>query len=394
MPENRHNRLFARLLRFVVLAFSMSGLPAESHAALIERKIFPSVTDPAITNGVPPTRHFVYLDDATPHPGKLFVFLAGTAGPPAAYTNILRTAAQIGYHSVGLVYPNELSINEDICPGQPATCPEDVRLEIVTGADTSPLVEVNRANCIENRLIKLVQYLHQNFPTEGWTNFLTGGDLRWELLAVAGHSQGGGHAAMIGKIHQVHRVAMFSSTEPAAWTLEPLLTPPAQFAGFAHTLEDSFNGITLSWARFAVPGPLTNVDASAPPFDGSRRLATTAIPRDGSNYHGCVVVDSATPLQADGVTPLFRDHWIYMIGPAGSGPDPLPVTPSIAGTNLTLNWPSMPGEQFAVERRPNLSMNEDWTLLTSNLFAPSFSQTHVVSNALSTNTGFFRVRRK
>jgi hypothetical protein len=121
-------------------------------------------------------------------------------------------------------------------------------------------------------------------------------------------------------------------------------------------------------------------------------VVTTAVPRDGANYHGCVVVDFATPLQPDGLTPLFRDHWIYMIGPAGTGPDPLTVTPSVSGTNLVFTWPTMPGEQFSVEDRPDLGAG-GWTQLTGNLFSPGFSRTQTVSSVLSTNSGFFRVRR-
>jgi hypothetical protein len=293
---------------------------------------------------------------------------------------------------LGLAYVNDLSINFDICAGQPSpTCEEDARLEIIEGHDYSPHIDVNRANSIENRLIKLLQYLHQQYPGEGWNTFLDGEAIRWDLIAFAGHSQGGGHAAMIGKIHSVHRVGMFSSTEPAAWTAGPLLTPPDRYFGFAHTLEDNYNGITLSWANFGVPGVLTSADIVAPPFSGSHRLQTTATPADGVNYHGCVVTDPYTPLQPDGVTPLFRDVWIYMIGPAGSGPAAFTLDLAIVDNDVKLTWPTMPGELFEVQTSPDLGV---WSNAASNLFAPSFSLEHVVPNALAAPKGFFRVRRK
>jgi hypothetical protein len=47
-----------------------------------------------------------------------------------------------------------------------------VRLEILDGTDRTPLVDVDRANSIENRLIKLLQYLDANRPGEGWGGFL------------------------------------------------------------------------------------------------------------------------------------------------------------------------------------------------------------------------------
>ena len=377
--------------RSSLLALLVLLIGGSAQAALLERRINPLLTDPAITGGTATHRHMVYFDDAVPHPGRLFVFFPGTNGPPQGYKLITQTAAQIGYHALALAYVNELSINEDICAGQALTCPEDARLEIIDGTDRTPLIAVNRANSIENRLIKLLQYLAVQFPAEGWQTFLDAGQPRWELMAFAGHSQGGGHAAMLGKIHTVHRVAMFSSTEPALWTREPLLTLAAKFFAFAHTLEDSFNGITLSWSNFGLPGALTSVDTVPPPCAGSHRLQSTATPRDLVNYHGCVVVDPYTPVQPDGVTPVFRDVWIYMIGPAASGPDPLTVMPSITGNDVKLAWPTMPGEQFRIEYSASLT---GWSVLADNLFAPAFSTEHMAIGALPAPAGFFRVQRK
>ncbi len=400
--HNRSKRRVAAAMkaRFVLKSFGAAllalaclapGSPAG--AALIERLIFPVTTDPDITGATTNNfRHVVHLDDSVPHPGRLFVFFPGTGGPPGGYRRIMQTAAEIGYHALGLAYVNDLSINFDICDGQPdPACEENARLEIIEGFDYSPHIAVNRANSIENRLIKLLQYLHQQYPGEGWNTFLDGEAIRWDLIAFAGHSQGGGHAALVGKIHSVHRVGMFSSTEPAAWTTEPSLTPSDRCFGFAHTLEDNYNGITFSWANLGVPGALTSVDAGAPPFAGSHRLKTTATPADGANFHGAVVTDPSTPLQPDGVTPLFRDVWIYMIGPAGDGPDPLPLIPSISGNDFKLEFPTMPGERFDIQTSPDLGV---WTNAVSDLFAPTFSLEYVVPDALAAPRGFYRVQRK
>jgi hypothetical protein len=390
---NHQVHCFARrcALLPLLVALACFAPPHCAVGALIERLIFPVTTDPAIDGGNALHRHVVCYDDAVPHPGRLFVFFPGTSGPPQAYKLITRTAAQIGYHAIALAYVNDQSINEDICPGQTADCPENARLEIIEGQDYSPLVNVNRANSIENRLIRLLQYLDQQYPSEGWGAFLDGETIRWELMALAGHSQGGGHAAMIGKIHNVYRLGMFSSTEPAAWTLEPLATPTNRFFGFAHTLEDSFTGITRSWKNLGVPGTLTSVDAVPPPCGGSHQLQTAATPRDGANYHGCGVVDIYTPLQADGATPLFRDVWIYMIGPASNGPTPLTVSASLSSNDFKLTWPAMPGELFNVQTSADLNA---WTNTVTDLFAPSFSIEHDVTNASSASKGFYRVQRK
>src|SRR2546427_7367644 len=50
------------------------------------------------------------------------------------------------------------------------------------------------------------QYLAQQYPDEEWGRFLAHDKPKWSQIAVTGHSQGGGHAAMIAKIRLVARV--------------------------------------------------------------------------------------------------------------------------------------------------------------------------------------------
>lgn len=209
-----------------------------------------------------------------------------------------------------------------ICAGSnDPNCPELVRLEILDGTDRSTYIDVDRANSIENRLIELLQFLDASYPGEGWGGYLDGaGQLRWDLMAFAGHSQGAGHAAMIGKLHLVHRVALFSGTEPAPWTSQPLATPSDRYYGLVHELEDLYAPIVLSWSYLSIPGALTNVDINSPPYGGSHRLQTQVVPAGTTpggapNYHGSVVNDQSTPLAADGQTPLLRAVWVTMIGP-------------------------------------------------------------------------------
>ncbi len=307
--DNRTNDAFA----FVGQRVTASGDPVQPLS------VAPSATDASIDDHG--QHHLVYLDPGVGHAGKLFVFLAGSGGAPQFYQRVCQVAAARGYHALGLSYPNAESINEDICAGSPdPDCQEKVRLETLDGTDRTPLVDVNPANSIENRLLQLLTYLARERPGEGWDAFLSAGQLRWDRIAVAGHSQGGGHAAMIGKVHAVQRVAMFSATEPAPWTTEPLATPPDRFYGFAHQLEESVAAITRSWRNLQIPGMPTRVDGDTPPFGGSHQLTTQAIPagplKDGEpNWHGCGVVDFYTPLASDGKTPLFQDVWGLMIGP-------------------------------------------------------------------------------
>src|SRR3954463_13837737 len=174
-----------------VLGLPPLGLTASARAAAPTAypPIAPSLTDPAIVDTaspVPGTRgdHLVWLAPperrggemrvwlAPPERrvGKLLVFLP-TGGPtniPSEFTELGSVAGRLGYHTVLLAYRNEAPVAAnppagcgplaDKDPLNP-TCSIDVRSEILNGTPTSPLVNINRANSIENRLNKLLVYL-------------------------------------------------------------------------------------------------------------------------------------------------------------------------------------------------------------------------------------------
>src|SRR3989454_8797409 len=51
-------------------------------------------------------------------------------------------------------------------------CSGNLRLEVLTGADVSANVSVTPANSIDNRLAKLLGYLADQYPAEGWSRFM------------------------------------------------------------------------------------------------------------------------------------------------------------------------------------------------------------------------------
>jgi hypothetical protein len=123
-------------------------------------------------------------------------------------------------------------------------CYGKVRLEVIDGTDRTQLVNVNRSNSIENRLIRLLLYLHARSPGDGWGQYLSADNtLNWPVFVVGGHSQGGGHAGLLGRYHRVSRVIMLAamdfSTRASAlanWIAPPATTPNAtpadRFFGF------------------------------------------------------------------------------------------------------------------------------------------------------------------
>lgn len=304
--------------------------PAPSPAS-VEREIAPDLTNPAISTALSP--HVVINPSpAVAARGRLFVMLPGTGAVARTYRLILRTGAPRGYHVVGLTYPNDDAV-EGLCGASAdPNCAGDLRREIITGADTSPLAAVNRANSIIGRLESLLGYLSTTFPSEGWGQYLVNGRVNWALVTVAGHSQGGGHAAFLAKLESLDRTVMFSApgdtgvaaNTSAAWLSMPNVTPVARQYGFTHVNDTliALSTVTRNWSTIGINslGPVTSVDGASSPFGNSRQLTTAAAPNpnptgiSASPTHGAPVVDAVTPLTPQN-TPLYAPVWIYLAFP-------------------------------------------------------------------------------
>jgi len=295
--------------------------PPDPTPALVVREIAPVVTG----TGVAPVNgdHVVALKGG--ERSQLFLFYPGTGGRPDQYDEIVRRAAELGYHAISLSYVNTLSVNFAICnafPGDTA-CHEAVRLEILTGAESGyDPPDVDAANAAFARLEALLRYLDRLHPDEGWGRYVGATGPRRERIAVAGHSQGGGHAAMTAKLHAVPRALLFGATEPQAWTLESFATPASRIFGLAHADEINFTGITRSWANLGLPGVPRVVEAGSAPWGGSHRLVSTrddcvGSPFDRGLYHNCPIVDEYLPRDDAGRPDVYR-VWDHLLTADGS----------------------------------------------------------------------------
>jgi len=313
---------------------SPTPMPSRTAAVpvpLAPRIIAPQTTDPAI-DWVPAVNpqfnyHYVWLDAAQESNGKLLVFLPGSNGKPRGYQLLEQEAARLGYHVIGLMYQNSVAV-VDVCTGSPdPNCSGNMRLEIIDGVDRSSFVDVSPANSIDNRLTKLLLYLDAQYPNEQWSRFLKHGAPKWSQIAVGGHSQGAGQAALIGKIHHVNRVIMFGGPvdarvagEADAW-VSIGKTPAARYFALFHSRDHFAAGIrpnltALDLDRFGDPVVL---EASEPPYGGTHILVTDLEPQGGyaiPNPHLSEAVDRWTPLGPDG-TPLLSDAWRYLLGGRG-----------------------------------------------------------------------------
>jgi Secretion system C-terminal sorting domain len=287
--------------------------------------VVPSVTDAAITTNL--DAHYTYVPSGTVK-NKLVLFLPGTGAIPMNYTLFERTCATLGFHSIGLTYPNDVTINgTDVCGSSTDTsCYRKARLEVLTGQDLTTKLDVNRANSIENRLIKLLKYLNQQSPTQGWGQYLNGDNILWSKIITAGHSQGAGHAAFIAKTYKVDRAIMFAWADwstnfgvAAPWVSAAGVTPTEGYFAFIHPKDGlvAYATATSTWNLFGLTtfGKIISVDTAAGNFRGTHTLVTNQEPALGGStglaYHNVTVANGYTPSSsAEGV---FKPVWEYML---------------------------------------------------------------------------------
>ncbi len=139
----------------------------------------------------------------------VYLHLTGTFGRPwnqasgeFANRTFLDEALAAGYITIQLAYDNRFTVNYDDCGNAYGravdNCAGDVRREKITGEDVSEVAVTPRADSVEYRLIKLVEYLERqgvDFPYA----LVRGGRVEWPRLRVGGHSQGATHALYLSK---------------------------------------------------------------------------------------------------------------------------------------------------------------------------------------------------
>ncbi len=296
------------------------GVRTSSAAGTTTWAVLPQATDACITQRL--DSHFVYRATDVAPVDRLFVFLPGTGAIAQNYRLVVLEAARAGYHAIGLSYPNAQAVGT-LCAAQPTACYGDARLEILTGQATSADVTVDRANSIENRLVKALLYMRSTDVAGNWGQFLAGDtSVVWAKVSVAGHSQGGGHALFIAKRYAVWRATAYASGGDllpgggrAPWVSAPFATDSTALFGFISTADElvSPTEALAAWSAVGMSGAAVNVDVVAPPFGAAHRFITTATPQNpgivvGPN-HNVVVVDVNTPAVLGVGAPVFRTVW-------------------------------------------------------------------------------------
>ena len=333
-PNLYRSALFLSLLVLALVGRGEPVLPRES-ALVADRpdittlKIRPSATDAAIATFDTP--HYVYLDhrvagsraDEHTLPSRgLLLWIPGTqqgeSEGPGGASAFCQLAAQLGYRAIILKYPNDESASVCRADSDPAAF-EAFRLALIQGS-RSAHITIPRTESVEHRLVKLLEHLQRTRPAENWSQFLDGNQPQWSAISVAGQSQGGGHAALLGIKHPVARMICFGApkdfslalTAPAAWLRLDSATPKSAFFAFNHDqdrqgcspAQQAENLRALGLHRY---GPPIDVDRTKPPYAHSRILTT--------NYPGGKV--TSREAHTTGISPrneaVFREVWTYLL---------------------------------------------------------------------------------
>jgi len=281
--------------------------------------INPCATDSRISEWVEP--HLVAKNPLAASNGGLLVFLAGSMSLPGRQTLLLRLAAKMGFLAINLRYPNSWTIGSLCRRSADPHCHEKIRLHIADGLPSGELAGVSSHDSIHGRLGSLLVWLAAHEPDAGWKEFMHDGEIRWDRIVLAGHSQGGGHAAILGKHHSVKRVVMLGSPTddcqvrggPASWLSAPGDTPADRYYGFVHAEDPGFDRILPAWEAIGLTrfGGLINVDNSDPPYRMSHQLVSQA-PAVRDKFHACVATDGATPISVAGI-PIYASAWTYLL---------------------------------------------------------------------------------
>lgn len=261
--------------------------------------ILPSATDPTIKTFDDP--HWIYSnrDIVVEHKEglaqdrhELLLWITGTGGKGHDAQGFASLAADLGYHAVTLMFPDDIPATACANDSNPRAF-ENFRMAIIRGGHAMiqggrKQFSIEPCESIENRLIKLLLHLKTIRPNEHWEQFLDNDrTIKWESIAVAGQSQGGGHAALIGIKHPVARVMCFGAPKdyskrlnaPAAWYGEKSATSKDRFFAFNHRQDPK--GCTpeqllrnLNALGLDAFGPPAEVDTEAFPYHNARILYT------------------------------------------------------------------------------------------------------------------------
>lgn len=250
---------------------------------------------------------------------RLFIMLPGTLGDPNDYKLILKSAASHGYHAIGIAYENNSTLATHCDGSSDVDCSEKLLNEYLTGENTSSHVDISRANSFENRIQKMILYLKNEYPSEGWDQYLTeDGDIEWTKISLAGHSQGSTHTLYISRKRSLYRATFyggpngFSSGGFPDWITNEGATSNNKLFAFNHIADRAmeWSDVVKTLNAAGIDENTVNVDVTSN-LDNVQRYytSTSKLLNPIGGAHGSTCADKDTPTNSDGL-PRFDKVWV------------------------------------------------------------------------------------
>lgn len=181
--------------------------------------------------------------------GQLLVYFVGTGDSPARSHGLPELACALGFAAVAPMYENQRDARS-AC-GANTACYDGMHREVLYGGDSAPdPIRVDEANSALHRLDTLLaQLADRDEHFAAWATIrerVIGRD--FSQVAIAGHSQGSGHAVFLARDHLVARVISLAgpsdrlqsgkpSHAPVEWVAQwpsDSKTPSARLLGYNH----------------------------------------------------------------------------------------------------------------------------------------------------------------
>lgn len=248
--------------------------------------------------------------------GPLLLFLPATGHVPNNYRKFLTTAAESGYHVLGLDFWNRGKSVAKTC-GVDARCYTQVQRNRFNGDDPSRFSKVDEANSVLARLHAALDYLVVHDPDGGWDQYTSHETITWKNIVVAGHSQGGGEAAYIA--HRTRVLGQLTFASPiitdddtrASWLKRKGKTPTSVMYGFDDANDIYYPRIVASWKELGMGSHALTGRIPVPTSTRQHTMVTTYDLGDPHVSHLRTITDR-TPLTKKGV-PVFLPVWKWML---------------------------------------------------------------------------------
>ena len=176
--------------------------------------------------------HFVMIPNDN-MVNKVMVYIPGTTDRPELSSCLLKSVAEtLDYPTIGISYAYLSSgdtFRNGKCAGLPSIeeqveCLDEQHKDAIYGGDYGAThfkedgsafwVEVDPSNSLTARISKLLMYLDNANPDNGWGSLVTmDGEPNWPRIALMGHSQGAGHVAYLGNTETILGGVMISGPQ-------------------------------------------------------------------------------------------------------------------------------------------------------------------------------------